>query len=117
MKKVIALCLVLVLVVSVASLCFAGNMRCGRCGKYHAGVIDTYTSYTYVNGSTHKKTTSRQIYCPDCHSCYWESGSSSNEGHYNLSHHTQWLTPHLFYEYDTCGACGGKTNEKTTYVN
>ncbi len=115
MKKVIALCLVLVLVLSVAGLCLAGNMRCGRCGKSNAGVIDHKTTYTYVNGSSHKVTYSQQIYCPDCHSNYWES-ATSNGHHFAGSHRTQWLTPHLFYEYDIC-PCGAKINEKTTYVN
>ena len=114
MKKVIALCLVLVLVLSVTGLCLAGNMRCGRCGKNNASVIDHKTTYTYGSGNTHKATYSRQIYCPDCHQCYWES-STRDEHHFAKSHHTQWLTPHLFYEYDIC-VCGKKINEKTTYV-
>lgn len=115
MKKVIALCLVLVLVLSVESLCLAGNMRCGRCGKNNAGIIDHKTTYTYVNDSSHKTTYSKQVYCPDCNSCYWES-SSSNGHHFAGTHYQQHLTMHLLYEYDAC-PCGAKINEKYTYVD
>ncbi len=116
MKKVIALCLVLVLVLSVASLCFAGNMRCGRCGKYTAGVVDTQKTITSAGSSQHKIVTSKQIYCSSCHSLYWET-TTTYQNHCNLKHRTQWLTPHLLYEYDLCGVCGEKIHEQTTYMN
>ena len=116
MKKVIALCLALVLVLSAASLCFAGNSRCGRCGKYTAGVVDTQKTVTSLGSSQHKIVTSKQIYCSSCHSLYWET-TTSTQNHCNLSHYKQWLSPNLLYEYDICGVCGAKINVHTNYIN
>lgn len=116
MKKVIALCLALVLVLSVASLCFAGNSRCGRCGKYTAGVVDTQKTVTSLGSSQHKIVTSKQIYCSSCHSLYWET-TTSTQNHCNLSHRTQWLGPNTLYEYDICGVCGAKCHEQINYIN
>ena len=112
MKKVIAMCLVLVLLLSVASLCFAGNMRCGRCGKNYAGVVDTKTTITSTGSSQHKIVTSKQIYCSYCHQLYWET-TTSYQYHSNLTHYHQVLTPYLILEYDVCGICGGRTNSYT----
>ena len=112
MKKVIALCLALVLVLSVAGLCLAGSIRCGRCGKTHAGIIDSSISYSTVNSSVHKVIRSYQIYCPDCLQCYWTT-QTSNEPHRNLTHYTQTISLHLMYEYDVCGICGARINAYT----
>ncbi len=116
MKKVIALCLVFALVLSVASLCLAGNVRCNLCGTYNA-ILVGITSYSPNNNSVHNVTTTYYTYCSKCNGRNTVGSASTTESHSSLSHYHQWLTPHLYYEYDICGVCHGKINEKTTYVN
>ena len=115
MKKVIALCLALVLVLSVASLCLAGNFHCSRCGKNNAGIIDARVSYSYANEQNHNIIITYQLYCPDCHSCYWTSQVAGQEGHCRLTHQREVINQHLVYEYDVCGICKSRINTHTYY--
>ncbi len=117
MKKVIALCLILVLVLTVTSLCLAGGMHCNRCGKNNASIINNKTTYSYANIYVHNVTASRQIYCPDCHSSYWETYYAGQENHCNPTHYHQMIGPNLSYEYDICGACGGAYDSYTRVIH
>ena len=113
MKKVIALCLAIVLVLSIVSLCLAGGWQCTHCGKCNAACIDYRISYSPANSNNHNIIISYQLYCPDCHSCYWKPEVAGQEAHCHPTHYHQTLGPHLIYEYDICGVCGGTYNSYT----
>ncbi len=117
MKKVIALCLALVLVLSIAGLCLAGGVHCNHCGKNNATIVYTGGSCTYQNIYFHHTLVYRQIYCPDCHSVNTETVYDGPEEHTCPTHYHQLLTPHLSYEYDICGICGGAYNSYTRVIN
>ena len=117
MKKIIALCLAMVLVLSIAGLCLAGGLHCNHCGKNNATIVYTNATYTYANIYYHNVTAYRQIYCPDCHSVNTEIYYNGPDGHCNPTHYHQLLTPNLSYEYDICGVCGGAYNSYTRVIN